>query len=323
MRRMVDKSPSAPLRVADAPSGNWVDRWAPVFVQPYLKLARLDRPVGTWLLLLPCWWSLALASATTGRGLPDPWLFLLFGAGAVVMRGAGCTLNDIADRDFDASVERTCSRPLPSGQVTLSQAILFMGLLAAIGLLVLLQFNRTTIALGVLSLLLVMVYPFMKRVTYWPQFFLGLAFNWGALMGWSAVTGALSPAALALYAGGIAWTIGYDTIYAHQDKEDDALIGLKSTALRFGRHTSRWLAGFYALAVACFVLAAGLSGARWPAFAGIGLMGAHFIWQLRQLDTDDGATCLRLFRANRDAGLVVLAGYLLAGLLPGLSGGGL
>ena len=312
---MVDKPPSAPLRVADAPTGNWVDRWAPVPVQPYLKLARLDRPIGTWLLLLPCWWSLALASATTGRGLPDPWLLALFGLGAVVMRGAGCTLNDIADREFDASVERTRSRPLPSGQVSRLQAAAFMGLLALIGLLILLQFNRLTIALGVLSLLLVAIYPFMKRVTYWPQFFLGLAFNWGALMGWSAVTGTLHPAAFALYVGGIAWTIGYDTIYAHQDKEDDALIGLKSTALRFGRRTRRWLSGFYALAIASFMLAAVLSGAGWPAFAGIGLMAAHFIWQLRQLDIDDGGLCLRLFRANRDAGLIVLAGYLLTGLV--------
>ncbi|MFL4981657.1 MAG: 4-hydroxybenzoate octaprenyltransferase, partial [Xanthobacteraceae bacterium] len=234
-------------RVADS-TGNWVDRVAPVRVRPYLRLARLDRPIGSWLLLMPCWWSAGLA-AVRAQAIPDPWHVLLFFIGAFAMRGAGCTWNDIVDRDIDAGVERTRSRPIPSGQVTVKEAMVFMGLQALIGLMVLLQFNRFTIAVGIASLAVVAVYPFMKRITYWPQIVLGLAFSWGALMGWPALFGRLDWPALVLYAGAIAWVIGYDTIYAHQDREDDALIGLKSTAILFGARTKPMLAVFYAAAV--------------------------------------------------------------------------
>src|SRR5882757_9646670 len=217
-------------RVADA-TGNWVDRSAPQWARPYLRLTRLDRPIGWWLLLLPCWWSAALAADASGAWGPDPWHIVLLLIGAIVMRGAGCTWNDLVDRDIDGKVERTRSRPIPSGQVTVLQAAVFLMVQALVGLIVLVQFNSFAIATGIASLAIVVVYPFMKRVTYWPQAGLGLAFSWGALMGWAAAFGRLDPPAYLLYAGAIAWVIGYDTIYAHQDREDDALIGIKSTAL--------------------------------------------------------------------------------------------
>src|SRR6201991_587721 len=223
-------------RVADS-TGNWVDTRAPSWSRPYLRLARYDRPIGSWLLLLPCWWSAALAAGVAGdvRGLP---LFVaLFFVGAFVMRGAGCTWNDITDRDLDALVERTRSRPIPAGQVSVPRAAAFLVALALIGLAVLLQFNRFAVATGIASLAIVAIYPFMKRITWWPQTVLGLAFSWGALMGWAETFGRLDWPAMTLYAAAIAWTIGYDTIYAHQDKEDDAIVGLKSTALRFGPRT--------------------------------------------------------------------------------------
>jgi 4-hydroxybenzoate polyprenyltransferase len=224
-------------RVADS-TGNWVDRLAPGWTRPYLRLARLDRPIGSWLLLLPCWWSAALAAIATPVRPPDLGQLLshlaLFFIGAFAMRGAGCTWNDIVDRDLDARVERTRSRPIPSGQVGVGGAATFLVLQALLGLAVLLQFNRFTIFVGVASLAVVAIYPFMKRVTYWPQIVLGLAFSWGALMGWPAIFGRLDQPALLLYAGAICWVIGYDTIYAHQDREDDAFIGIKSTALLFG-----------------------------------------------------------------------------------------
>ena len=222
-------------RVADS-TGNWVDRNAPAAARPYLRLARLDRPIGSWLLLLPCWWSLALAAVRAGHPV-SLWYVLLFFIGAFAMRGAGCTWNDLVDRDLDARVERTRSRPIPSGQVGLRGAAIFLVVQALVGLVVLLQFNLFTIYVGIASLAVVSVYPFMKRITYWPQTVLGLAFSWGALMGWPATFARLDPPALLLYAGAISWVIGYDTIYAHQDREDDALIGLKSTALLFGPRT--------------------------------------------------------------------------------------
>src|SRR5262245_6657999 len=230
-----------PARIADAPAGNWVDRYAPAEWRPYLKLARFDRPIGAWLLLFPCWWSLALAELQLGRLYPSPWSLILFAIGAFVMRGAGCTYNDIVDRDYDARVSRTAARPIPSGQVSVARAALFAVCLSLVGFLVLVQFNTFTIWLGVASLGFVAVYPFMKRFTSWPQLVLGLTFKWGALVGWSSVHGSLALPAIALYAGCVLWTIGYDTIYAHQDKEDDALLGLKSTALRFGDATQIWL----------------------------------------------------------------------------------
>jgi 4-hydroxybenzoate polyprenyltransferase len=291
--------------------GGWIERLVPTALQPFLRLARLDRPIGTWLLVFPCWWGLALAT----RGWPDPLMALLFAAGAIVMRGAGCTFNDIVDRDFDARVERTRARPLPSGAITVRAAIIFLLLQLFVGLLILLTFNRFTILLGVASLVLVFTYPFMKRVTWWPQAFLGLTFNWGVLMGWSAVTGQLAVPALLLYAGAIAWTIGYDTIYAHQDKEDDALIGVHSTARLFGSESRRWIAFFYALALIGFAAAAAaasLGWAYWPALAGAGLQLA---WQVRTLNIDDPADCLSRFRSNRWTGWILLAGIIAGRLI--------
>ena len=301
-------------RVADAVSGHWVDHGAPERWRPYLRLMRADRPIGWWLLLLPCWQSLALAIGATGFRWIDLWLPVAFFIGAVAMRGAGCTLNDIVDRKFDAQVERTRSRPIPSGDVTVRQAVLFMAALCLISLLVLLTMNWGTVLLAFLSLGIVAVYPFAKRVTDWPQFVLGLAFNWGALVGWAAHTGSVGLPAILLYIGGIAWTIGYDTIYAHQDKEDDVMIGVKSTALRFGAATPTWLSGFFGAAV----FFAGLAGA----FAGLGIgfwLGlvaylGHFIWQMLRLDIDNPDVCLRLFRSNRDAGLILLVAIILGGI---------
>ncbi|RPH75307.1 MAG: 4-hydroxybenzoate octaprenyltransferase, partial [Candidatus Rokuibacteriota bacterium] len=236
-------------RVPDAPPGNWVDRVAPQAWKPYLRLARFDRPIGAWLLLFPAWWSQALAEVSLGRPHPNLWYLVLFFLGAFIMRGAGCTYNDIFDRDYDARVARTAARPIPSGQVTVAQAFMFLGALCIAGFVILLQFNLFTIVLGAASLLLIAIYPFAKRFTFWPQLVLGLTFKWGALVGWAAVTGALSLAALVLYGGCVLWTIGYDTVYAHQDKEDDELVGLKSTALKFGAATPRWLVLLYPGAV--------------------------------------------------------------------------
>src|ERR1044072_6995156 len=234
-------------RVADS-TGNWVDTLAPSWARPYLRLARADRPIGAWLLLVPCWWSAGLAAIAAGRPYPDPWHVALFFVGAFVMRGAGCTWNDILDRDLDAKVARTRSRPIPSGQVSVKAAAVFLVAQALAGLVILLQFNRFTILLGIASLGVVAIYPLMKRIIWWPQSILGLAFSWGALMGWAAVFSRLDAAALLLYAGSIAWVIGYDTIYAHQDREDDALVGVKSTARLFGTRTRLALICFYTLA---------------------------------------------------------------------------
>lgn len=300
----------AHLQVADAARGNWVDRYAPAVAQPYLRLMRADRPIGTWLLLWPCWWSAALSWIAAGRSWPDPWLLFLFAVGAAVMRGAGCTYNDIVDRDFDARVARTRSRPIPSGQVTPLAAALFMVALCLIGLAVLLQFNPFAIGVGIASLAVVALYPFMKRVTYWPQSVLGLAFSWGALMGWAETFGRLDAPAFILYAAAIAWTIGYDTIYAHQDKEDDAILGLKSTALKFGARTKPWLTLFFALAVALLALAASAAGAGWPFFLGLALASLHLVWQVATLDVDDPANCLKRFRSNRDFGALVFVSFL-------------
>ena len=294
-------------RVADAPRRNWVDRFAPAAALPYCHLARLDRPIGTWLLLWPCWWSLALAAHWQGRGSPDIWLIVLFGIGAVTMRGCGCTYNDLVDREFDGRVARTRSRPIPSGRVSVLQAKAFLVFQALVGLAVLLQFNWFAVALGAASLLVVAIYPFMKRITYWPQFVLGLAFNWGALLGWAAVAGGLHPAPVVLYVAGIAWTLGYDTIYAHQDKEDDALIGLKSTALKFGDRTTRWMTIFYAAAIIGIALSGWLAGTGIVFFIGVIAAAAHATWQVVTLDIDNPDRCLMLFRSNRDFGIIVFA----------------
>jgi 4-hydroxybenzoate polyprenyltransferase len=296
--------------IIDAPRGNWVDRYAPAGMRPYLQLMRADRPIGTWLLLWPCWWSAALSWIAAGRTAPDLWLLFLFAVGATVMRGAGCTYNDIVDRDFDAQVERTRARPIPSGRVSPFAAAVFMVALSFIGLAVLLQFNMFAIGLGILSLAVVAFYPFMKRITYWPQSVLGLAFSWGALMGWAQTFGRLDWPALVLYAAAIAWTIGYDTIYAHQDKEDDAIVGLKSTALRFGEKTGPWLSLFFALTVALLALSGYGAGAGWPFFLGLFLASFHLVWQVITLDVDDPGNCLVRFRANRDFGALVFAALL-------------
>ncbi len=298
-------------RVTDAPPDNWVDRRAPVRVLPYLRLARADRPAGTWLLLIPCWWGLALALAADPAG-PRPfdlWVFAGCAIGAFLMRGAGCTWNDLTDRDFDARVARTRSRPLPSGQVTPRAALVWLCAQAVLAFGVLLSFPPTAIAFGVASLALVAVYPFAKRFTWWPQVFLGLAFNWGVWLAWAAHGTPVTAATALLYAAGVAWTLFYDTIYAHQDKEDDALIGVKSTARLFADRSRQWLWGFLAATVLLMALAVVLSplhGVWAPlvALAGVWAMGWHMVWQMRRLDLDDPASCRAGFLANRDAGLI-------------------
>jgi 4-hydroxybenzoate polyprenyltransferase len=295
--------------VADATS-NWVDTIAPSWLRPYLRLARLDRPIGSWLLLLPCWWSSALAGVAAHAKAPSLWHLVLFFVGAFAMRGAGCTWNDIVDRDLDGAVERTASRPIPSGQVSVTQAALFLLLQLLAGFAVLIAFNGFTIALGIASLAIVVVYPFMKRITYWPQIVLGLAFSWGALMGWAGAFGRLDVPAILLYAGSISWVIGYDTIYAHQDREDDALIGIKSTALLFGSRTKPMLALFYAGAV-ILIGAAGFSAGAGLVFAlGLFAFAAHLAWQIVRLDISDPDNCLAVFKSDRDAGLILFAGLL-------------
>ena len=289
---------------SDIPRESWITRYLPRGAQPYARLMRADRPIGTWLLLFPCWWGLALASP----GLPPASFLLLFAAGAFVMRGAGCTYNDIVDRDFDGRVARTADRPIPSGAVTLRGAIAFLLAQLLAGLAILLAFDATTIALGVASLVLVFTYPLMKRVTWWPQFFLGLTFNWGVLMGWTAVAGALGMPALLLYAGGIAWTLGYDTIYAHQDKEDDALVGVKSSARRLGDSTRPALLAFYAAAAALFGAAGHAAGLSWPFWVALAAASAQMAWQAWRVDTDQPGDSRAKFRSNRLVGWILLAG---------------
>jgi len=306
------ETPEPEGQVSDAVRGNWVDRLAPGWSRPYLRLSRADRPIGTWLLLLPCWWGVLLA-ALSGQDfrLFDLWIIAGCAMGAWLMRGAGCTWNDITDRKFDAAVERTRSRPIPSGQVSVTQAAVWMVLQSLIAFAILLSFNTNTVILGISSLALVAIYPFAKRFTWWPQVFLGLAFNWGALLAWTAHAGHPATPAILLYAAGIAWTLFYDTIYAHQDKEDDALIGVKSTARLFGANTRPWLRAFLVLTV--LLMAAAIIVALVPmsnalvlvvALGGPWALGWHLAWQMRMLDTDKPETCLRLFRSNRDAGLL-------------------
>jgi len=308
-------------RVADAPSGHWVYRILPRSAWPYAQLARWDRPIGWKLLLWPCWWSLALAASAGAKPgdpffsvLPSPWLLILFLIGAIAMRGAGCTYNDIVDAEIDEKVERTRSRPLPSGQVSRKQAWAFLVLQAFTGLLVLLQFNLFAILLGCASLLTVAIYPFAKRFTNWPQFFLGLAFSWGALQGWAAHFGSLGLAPVLLYAGSILWVIGYDTIYAHQDKEDDAIVGVRSTALHFGGKTKQYLIVLYGGALLLFAGAFAAAEVPFPALAGLVAAGAHLWRQIRVLDTDNGDQCLALFKSNSVVGWLIFIGLLCGGL---------
>jgi len=301
-----DTKTGVDFSASDIPVGGWVDRWTPRAARPYIRLARLDRPIGTWLLLFPCWWSIAMA----WTGLRDAWLFALFGIGALVMRGAGCTFNDIVDRDFDAQVARTRNRPLPAGEVTVKQAIAFLALQLAIGLAVLLALNRFAIAVGAASLALVFTYPLTKRVTFWPQFVLGLTFNWGALLGWAAVRGEIAVPAALLYVGGIFWTLGYDTIYAHQDRRDDPAAGVKSSARALGLGSKPWLYAFYAGAVLLFALAGIVGGYPWPFFAGLALGAAQLVWQVWDVDLDDPQNCLAKFKSNRLFSWLFLAGIM-------------
>jgi len=296
---------------SDIPVGGWVDRSMPRWSHPYIRLARYDRPIGTWLLLFPCWWSIAMA----WRDVADPrlfGLFALFGIGALLMRGAGCTYNDIVDRDLDAQVARTRDRPLPSGQVTVPKAVGFLVVQLAGGFAVLISLNNFAIAVGMASLVLVFTYPLMKRVTFWPQFFLGLTFNWGALLGWAAVRGDLAPPAVLLYAGGLFWTLGYDTIYAHQDRRDDPEAGVKSTARRLGLASKPWLYGFYGAAVALFGWAGMAGGYGWPYFAGLALGAAQLIWQVWDVDINNPSDCLAKFKSNRLFAWLFLPGILAA-----------
>ncbi len=298
---------------SDIPKGGWVDRLLPAPARPFARLARLDRPIGTWLLLFPCWWSIAFAS-------PQPLsresltLFALFGIGALAMRGAGCTFNDICDRDFDAQVARTRDRPLPSGQVTVRGALVFLAILLAAGLCILLALNPFAIAVGLASLVLVFTYPLSKRVTYWPQFVLGLAFNWGALLGWAAVRGEIGLAPVLLYAAGIFWTLGYDTIYAHQDRRDDPAAGVKSTARRLGLGSKPWLFAFYLIAAALFAATGHVVGLGWIFFAGLALATMQLVWQVADVDLDAPKDCLAKFRSNRLVGWLILAAAVAAQL---------
>ncbi len=310
-------TPEGSGQVSDAVAGNWVDTLAPRGWRPYLRLSRADRPIGTWLLLLPCWWGLLLAMLSDGTAAwMDLWIFAGCGLGALLMRGAGCTWNDITDRDIDGSVARTASRPIPSGQVSVKQALAWAVAQCLVAFAILVTFPLPAIVLGVAALGPVAIYPFAKRFTWWPQVFLGIAFNWGALLAWTAHTGQLGLPAVLLYLAGMAWTLFYDTIYAHQDKEDDALIGVKSTARLFQERTPQWLAGFLVLATALMALAVALAvpagGARLLAWAGVAGFALHMLWQMRLLQMDNAPVLLRLFRSNRDAGLIPVGLFALA-----------
>ena len=312
-------TPEPEGQVSDAVRGNWVDHTAPEWTRPYLRLSRADRPIGTWLLLLPCWWGLLLSALSENRfGWDGVWIFVGCAAGSWLMRGAGCTWNDITDRNFDAQVERTRSRPIPSGQVSTKQAMAWMILQALVALMFLLTLNSNAILLGFLSLVPVAIYPFAKRFTHWPQAFLGIAFNWGALLAWTAHSGSLGWPAVLLYLSGLSWTLFYDTIYAHQDKEDDVMIGVKSTALLFGTETPKWMKRFLVTTLLLMLAAILLAipdrnllsvivavGGPWA-------FGWHMVWQLRKLDIDNPDGLLALFRANRDAGLIPVLFFLIA-----------
>ncbi len=297
---------------SDIRTDTWVDRILPDSLKPYARLARLDRPIGTWLLVLPCWWGVALASG----GWPDWRLLILFAVGSLVMRGAGCTINDIVDREYDAKVARTATRPIPSGAVSVPQALVFLGLQLAIGLAVLSQFNFFTAGLAIASLGLVAIYPLAKRVTYWPQLVLGLTFNWGALLGWSAVTGSLDKIPLMVYAAGVFWTLGYDTIYAHQDKADDVQAGVKSSALRLGDKTRPALGVFYGLTVLILFLVGRDMNLGIGYSVGLAVGAIHLMRQVRNVDIDDPVNCKKIFRSNRDFGLIVLAGIVAGQVVP-------
>jgi 4-hydroxybenzoate polyprenyltransferase len=296
--------------IADAAPSNWVDRWAPASWRRYLRLGRFDRPIGAWLLLFPCWWSQTLAQIASGEPFPNFRYLVLFAIGAFAMRASGCAYNDYVDRDIDGKVQRTANRPIPSGQISPEEALTFVAMMAFVGLAVLVNFNWFTIWLAISSLLIVLAYPFAKRIMSYPQLVLGLAFNWGALVGWAAIKGSIGWPALALYAGCVLWTVGYDTIYAHQDKEDDALLGLGSTAIRFGDNTVSFVGAMYGLAAILWLVAGALAGAHLVYFLAVALVFLQMSWQVASLDISDPANCLRRFKSNRDVGLAVFLGLL-------------
>ncbi len=310
----------------DINRAHWTLRLLPAWAHPFGRLARWDRPIGIWLLLFPCWWGLALSAPLppldAGAVVHDrhigalgslAWFMLLFAIGAVAMRGAGCTWNDILDRDIDARVERTRRRPLPAGEATVKQALVWLVAQAAIGAVILFSFNRFAIIVGLASLLVVAIYPLMKRITSWPQVVLGFAFNWGVLLGWATVGDGrpgLTAAALCLYAAGVAWTLVYDTIYAMQDQRDDAIVGVRSTARRFQAHPQAWLTLFAALTLIGFVLAGWLIKIGVPYYIGVAAVALHLAWQVATVKPHDPADCLHKFRANRFIGWLLLAGIL-------------
>jgi 4-hydroxybenzoate polyprenyltransferase len=303
--------PPSPHRVADARPDNWASRWTPPALLPYVQIARWDRPIGAWLLFWPCAWGAGLAAVAARTGLPNFSDVVLFLAGAFAMRGAGCTWNDIVDRDIDGRVARTASRPLPSGRLTLAAAFAFLAAQLLVGLVILLQFNDFAVVVGLCAVLPIAIYPFMKRITWWPQAMLGICFSWGALMGWAAHLAGLGFAALLLYAGSIAWVIAYDTIYALQDIEDDALVGVHSTARLFGPRVRQGVLLFYGLAVAILAAALVVAGAGWAGWLGLAAFAAVLAWEIATLDPADPARCLALFKANSPAALVLFAGLTL------------
>ena len=302
--------PEQPQLTPDAVRGSWVEKM-PRGWQPYLRLSRLDRPIGTWLLLLPCWWAASLASNVEGQGYPDLTLLILFALGSIAMRGAGCTYNDIVDRDIDAKVERTRNRPLPGGHVSLKEAWVWLLMQCMVGLAVLLMLNPVAQVVALGSIVLVAGYPFMKRITWWPQAWLGLTFNWGALVGWSAVTGDWPTLpALLMYVAGVFWTLGYDTIYAFQDMEDDALVGVRSSARRLGGNARLGISAFYVLTSVLLFASLAAAGASnvWLLVPAL----LHLVWQVWMLVPSNSPRCLMLFRSNRDFGFLVLGACLFA-----------
>lgn len=310
---MAHSGETIPSSASDILAGGWFSRWAPAWAKPYGRMARFDRPIGTWLLLFPGWWSLALATP----GWPSLWLVVLFGLGAIIMRGSGCVFNDITDRKLDAMVARTADRPLASGAVSLVQAVVFMIALGLLGFFILLQFNLFAIWVGAASLILIAIYPFMKRITYWPQAVLGLTFNWGALLGWAAVQGDLATPALVLYASGFFWTLGYDTIYAHQDKEDDLMFGVKSSALKLGDKTRPWLFVFHGLSLVLLGVAGSLVQLGWIFYLALFLGMLQLAWQSADVDIDDPKDCLAKFKSNRLYGWLIFAGIIVGRVVPG------
>ncbi len=313
--RMTSQTPDNTTTHTDIRNSGWIEM-IPSGWKPYILLMRLDRPIGTWLLLLPCWWSILIAAPINQTPIPTISFYMaLFAVGSIVMRGAGCVINDLWDRDFDKQVERTKKRPLASGQISVKAALVFLGMLLGLGLLILLCFNKLTIVIGFLSLIPVILYPLAKRITWYPQAILGLTFNLGALMGATSILGYIPPFAWPLYIGGLFWTLGYDTIYAQQDMADDALIGVKSTALRFGERVGAYIAAFYCAATLCFFAAAFLAKTDIIFYCGLALSSAHLFWQWRKWDRHDPLSSLKIFRSNRDFGLIIMFGALAGALL--------